>query len=142
MEQLRGIPGSTPFSTECTKHITGGVSAVGYAASSSCRNHCWLSIAQVSIPCATCCGAGLAWGLCLTANPSTVAYPCTLQGSDSTRPETEALFSEKVLPGNAQELRDFSQEATRKSTCRVTCRLPYLLLAFPRKDVFDIIYHR
>ena len=66
----------------------------------------------------------------------------TLQSDGSARAGSEALFSEKVLPGNAQELKDFSQEAIRKSTCRVTCRLPYLLLAFPRKDVFDLIYRR
>ena len=66
----------------------------------------------------------------------------TLQSSGSAEPESEALFGEKVLPGSAQELRDFSQEATRKSACRVTCRLPYLLVEFPRKDVFDTVYRR
>ena len=35
MEQMRGIPGSTPFSTKCTKHVTSVVSA----ASSTCMTH-------------------------------------------------------------------------------------------------------
>ena len=68
--------------------------------------------------------------------------PSTLQSSNSAGAESEALFGDKVLPGSAQELRDFGQEAIRKSACRVTCSLPYLLLAFPRKDVFDTIYCR
>ena len=68
---------------------------------------------------------------------------CALQGSSSSAgADSEALLGEKVLPGNAQELKDFTREAIRKSACRVTCTLPYLLLAFPRKDVFDTIYLR
>lgn len=30
MEQMRGVPGSTPFSTGCTKHVTGVVSATDH----------------------------------------------------------------------------------------------------------------
>ena len=146
MEQLRGEPGSTPFSTGCTKHATGVVSTgpLQPIPRSGPLNAAFQHAALTDSFCMPTTQQRLSPLCGVDSMPWTPLFiDCALQGGNSSGgADSEALFGEKALPGNAQELKDFTREAIRKSACRVTCTLPYLLLSFPRKDVFDTIYLR